>query len=186
MGIQVVSGQKVILTKSLDGVNRFTFKMQAENKFRGLFDMDLFAVNVEKNGMINRENIVYYNNVKDIKESILYSETYNYELFEKNIDLDIKLLPDNTDKVVVISTLYNNLSEYDNDKEIEFSFKAVDKTTGLVIFNLSDKILICEKETLVLGEVYKYKDTWRFNTINNYSDVSLLGLLDTIYNAKIY
>ena len=42
-----------------------------------------------------------------------------------------------------------------------------------MVFKLSDKISISEKETLVLGEIYKYKDTWRFNTINNCSDKSL-------------
>ena len=83
MGIEVVSGQKVILTKSLDSV-RFTFKMEVKNKFKGLFDMDLFAINIEKNAVVGKENIVYYNNVKDVQKSILYSETYGYELFEKN------------------------------------------------------------------------------------------------------
>ncbi len=185
MGIEVVSGQKVILTKSLDSV-RFTFKMEVKNKFKGLFDMDLFAINIEKNAVVGKENIVYYNNVKDVQKSILYSETYGYELFEKKIDLDIKLLPDTTDKIVIISTLYRNLSQIDKDKEIEFTFSATNKITNTMVFKLKDKISTSEKETLVLGEIYRYKDTWRFNTINNCSDKSLLDVLNNIYNAKIY
>lgn len=48
MGIQVVSGQKVILTESLESASKFIFKMEIENRFKGTFDMDLFAVNIEK------------------------------------------------------------------------------------------------------------------------------------------
>ena len=66
MGIQVVSGQKVILTESLESASKFIFKMEIENRFKGTFDMDLFAVNIEKNAIANKENIVFYNNVKDI------------------------------------------------------------------------------------------------------------------------
>lgn len=95
-------------------------------------------------------------------------------------------MPDTTDKIVIISTLYRNLSQIDKDKDIEFTFSATNKITNTMVFKLSDKISISEKETLVLGEIYKYKDTWRFNTINNCSDKSLLDLLNNIYNAKIY
>ena len=187
MTIEVVSGQKVILTKSLDSASRFTFKMEVKNKFKGLFDIDLFAINVDKNAMINKEDIVYYNNVKDRQKSIIYSETYDYELFEKKINLDVKLLSETTDKVIMISTLYKTLAEIDKDKYIEFTFSARDRTTSSIVVKLSDKISISEKkETLVLGEVYKYKDTWRFNTVNNYSDENLLGVLRNIYNTQIY
>ncbi|AUG57518.1 MAG TPA: hypothetical protein DCE02_00385 [Ruminiclostridium sp.] len=186
MGIQVVSGQKVILTESLESASKFIFKMEIENRFKGTFDMDLFAVNIEKNAIANKENIVFYNNVKDIGKSILYSEVYDYEIFEKKIDLDIRLLPEATDKIVMAATLYRNLHHADKDKETGFTFSAVNKTTGLKIFTLKGSIPANGKETLVLGEVYRYKDTWRFNTVNNYSDENLLGVLNNIYNAKVY
>lgn len=186
MGIQVVSGQKVILTESIDSFSKFIFKLEVKNKFKGFFDMDLFAVIIEKNAMTDMGNIVYYNNIKDRQKSILYSETYHYELFEKKINLDIKLLPDTTDKLLMISTLYKSPADMDEVKEMEFNFSATNKTTGSTVFELKGKVPVKEKETLVLGEVYKYKDTWRFNTVNNYSDINLLGVLKNIYNAKIY
>lgn len=183
----LISGQKIKLNNVEEKGVIFTFKLSYSPYLSNSFDIDLFGF-ILSDGTVNKNDIVFYNNPKS--KSMVYTYSYNDNSEDKNIkqiDVYMDKLPDNMDKLVFTGGIYKK-DIPPSLKNIDVKFQFHNKLLSYDVFNLCCQ---CEEniqnyESIILGELYNYKGSWKFNTINVCSEHHFKNLVQNFYSANIY
>ena len=184
MAVNLQKGQKVNLTKS--NGSKLTKLMvglgwDAANAEGGFFkklfsgkkDIDCDAsVFVCKNGKIaSNEDIVYFGNLTHKSGAVKHmgdNLTGEGEGDDEQIFVDLDKLPADYDKLIFVVNIYQAVSRKQHFGMIQNAFiRIVDNDNGeeLIHYNLSDKY--DNMLAMVVGEVYKRGNDWKFNAIGN-------------------
>ena len=182
MGVSLKKGQKISLVKS-DG-RKLTKIMvglgwdaveQPSGFFSRIFnskdDIDCDAsVFLCKNGkFVDNEDLVYFGNLEHNTRAVKHmgdNLTGDGEGDDEEIYVDLNKLPAEYDKLIFVVNVYHAVSRNQHFGMIKNAFiRIVDNETGeeLCRYNLSenyDNML-----SMIVGEVYRRGDDWKFNAI---------------------
>ena len=184
MAVNLQKGQKVDLKKS--NGSKLTKLMvglgwDAANAEGGFFkklfsgkkDIDCDAsVFLCKNGkLVANEDIVYFGNLTHKSGAVKHmgdNLTGEGEGDDEQIFVDLDKLPAEYDKLIFVVNVYQAVSRKQHFGMIKNAFiRVVDNDNGeeLIHYNLTDKY--DNMLAMVVGEVYKRGDNWKFNAIGN-------------------
>lgn len=176
--IDLISGQRVTISNNLK-IGNISFILTQSDNTNINNDIDLYAFLFDNSNHIYQSKIVFYSNIEEYN-SILYSEDF-INNYQKQISINFSTLPENMSKILIGSTIYKN-SEEIITSTINYTLQINNLDSGTIMFNLHDKVYTSEKQSILLGEIYKYKNLWKFKTMNISSNDTLFQAINSIYN----
>jgi len=188
MAVSLVKGQKVSLAKTND--NSLTSIMvglgwdEAKRK-RGLFqpkpipiDCDASALLLKNDILEKPEDIVFYGNLRHFSNAVIHcgdNLTGEGDGDDEKLIIDLVNLPLDVNKVVFVVNIYDALKRQQHFGMIQNAFIRIcdaNKNIELCRYNLSENYE--GRTAMIFGEVYRYKDEWKFNAIGQATnDLSL-------------
>lgn len=158
------------------------------------FDLDTSIFLLDKNGKTtNERDLIFYHNLIHPSGAIRHTgdnQTGNNQTgkgngFDEIIMIDLDLVPDNINKMICAVTIYDGDKRNQNFGQIKNAFVSIiDQKTckEKIHFNLREDFSI--ETALVVAEICRYNNEWRFNAIGSgYSGG--LNVLCTVYNLPV-
>lgn len=182
MSISLTKGQKISLSKEVNGLSRVTVGLGwdvAEQK-KGLFggsytpniDCDASAISLNANG--KKRDVAFYG-CRSIESRAIIHHGDNLtgagDGDDEQITVDLASMPNDVDKVVFVVNIFSCVSRKQHFGMIKNAFiRLVDESTGKEIckYNLSDDYK--NKTSMIFGELYKHNGEWKFNAIGQGTD----------------
>ncbi len=165
----LIKGQKVELTKTNPMLSNVRIGLGWESNKTHPVDLDVIALLVNSTGKIaNKESIVYYNN--------LSSEGGGVQLLKDDRDgigsgdgetvlINLKKLSPDIRKIIIAVNIHEAKENKQNFSDVLNSYaRVVDDNNDkeLYKYNLQDE---SHASTTILGEIYFYKNEWKFAAI---------------------
>lgn len=181
MSVSLQKGQKISLTKDNDKLNRIIIGLgwdaKAERKgFLGSFlgnesniDCDASAFLLQNGKLIYKEDVVFFGNLKHISRAVIHTGdnlTGEGEGDDEQIIVELKNVPENYDKIVIVVNIFRAYERKQHFGMIENAFiRIVNAETNkeMCRYNLTDDYTNCT--AMIFGEVYRYNNEWKFNAI---------------------
>jgi tellurium resistance protein TerD len=184
MAISLQKGQKVDLTKTNPGLTKVIVGLGWDtNKYDGGKDFDLdaaaFLLNAQGK-VISEKDFVYFNNLQGANNSVVHAGdnlTGAGDGDDEQINVDLKAVPAEFEKVAFSITIYNANERNQNFGQVSNAFvRIVDGTSGseLIRYDLGEDFSI--ETAIVVGELYRNKEEWKFNAIGSGYKEGLAGL----------
>lgn len=173
----LIRGQKIVIGK----LNRDNpIKIQLKHlTYKGNVDIDLFVFPI-KNQFLDKKDIIYFNNPFKTN-SILLKNNYCKDRSIKELHMNLRDIEDDFDKIILGLSYYKrNIST----EEIQMEIEGTEKILKSNIFNIKENLII-SNNSIILGEIYKYKDQWKFNTILYESESFIMKALSEYNNIMI-
>ena len=175
MPINLSKGQKVDLTKGNPGLKKIMVGLGWDvNVFDSgeAFDLDAAAFLLGNNGKCPTEKeFVFYGNLEHISGSVK-SMGDNLTVIgdgdDEQIQIDLSKIPANISKIAFTVTIYDAEIRHQNFGQVSNAFiRIVDETTNveLIRYDLGEDFSI--ETAVVVGELYRYNGTWKFNAIGS-------------------
>ena len=175
MPINLSKGQKVSLTKGNPGLSKILVGLGWDvNVFDSgsTFDLDASAFLAGANGKCPTENeFIFYSNLKHVSGAVEHmgdNRDGEGEGDDEQIKVDLSKIPSNIEKIAITVTIYDAEAKRQNFGQVSNAFcRIVDEATNteLVRFDLGEDFSI--ETAVVVGELYKYGDEWKFNAIGS-------------------
>jgi len=201
MSVNLQKGQKVDLTKGNSSLKRIMIGLgwdeadspsQNNGMFSSFFggskqkqdiDCDASAILCGAGGKLNRgvPDIVYFGNLNHSSGCVKHmgdNLTGAGEGDDEQLFVSLQDLPSRYEKVVFVVNIYQAYERRQHFGMIKNAFiRIIDADTNreLCKFSLSESYE--NKTAMIFGEVYRYKNEWKFNAIGEATDDK--GLLDT-------
>lgn len=182
MSISLTKGQKISLSKEVNGLRKVTVGLGwdvAEQK-KGLFggsytpniDCDASAISLNANG--KKRDVAFYG-CRSIESRAIIHHGDNLtgagDGDDEQITVDLASMSNDVDKVVFVVNIFSCVSRKQHFGMIKNAFiRLVDESTGKEIckYNLSDDYK--NKTSMIFGELYKHNGEWKFNAIGQGTD----------------
>ena len=190
MPINLSKGQKVSLTKENPSLSRIMVGLGWDvNEFDSGadFDLDASAFLLGANGKCPTEKeFVFYGNLAHPSGAVVHQGdnlTGAGEGDDEQIEVDLRQLPSNIERVAFTVTIYDSDRRRQNFGQVSNAFiRLVDMTgnTELCRFNLTDDY--SGMTGMVVGEIYRRNGEWKFNAIGQgVAEASRLTSLINLY-----
>ena len=184
MDIKLQKGQKIDLSKGSDGLAHIMVGLgwdeveRSSGGFLGLFksepeeiDCDASVVVCDVNGRImqDEDGLIFYNHLKHSSGAIIHQGdnlTGGGDGDDEQIFVNLKTMPRNIHKLVFVVNIYDADKKNQHFGMVKNAFIRLvdtDKKTEICRFNLSDNY--DGMTGLVVGEIYRRNDQWKFNAI---------------------
>lgn len=192
MSISLQKGQKIDLKKEDSGfgnnfvaLNKLMVGLgwdEAQNTKDGVLssllsnntiDCDASAILCGSNGKVVgqdiKEHCVYFGNLKHKSGAIIHQGdnlTGEGDGDDEQIKVDLRSIPSSIEKIIFVVNIYDAESKKQHFGMIKNAFiRIVDMDNNIEIcrFNLSDNY--DGMTGLVVGEIYRYRDEWKFSAI---------------------
>lgn len=181
-GVILAKGQKVSLSKMNPNLTEILVGLGWSLGPNGqAYDLDSEAFILGQNGKVLGDDwFVFYNQPSSPDGAIIHNgdnRTGAGEGDDEVINIKLNQLNPNVSKVVFVVTINDALANNYNFSNVQDAYvRVVDKSTGreLVRFNLTD--YYSNVTSMMVGELYKKDNEWRFNPIGNGVAKDLLGL----------
>lgn len=175
MAINLVKGQKVDLTKGNPGLRNLLVGLGWDtNKYTGEadFDLDASVFMLGANGKV-RSNLdfIYYGNLKHRSGSVEHigdNLTGGGGGDDEQIKVNLPSVPSDVEKITVVVTIYDAANRRQNFGQVANAYiRIVDESTHseIVRFNLGEDFSV--ETSVIVGEIYRYKDEWKFTAIGS-------------------
>ena len=175
MPINLSKGQKVSLTKENPGLKKILVGLGWDvNAFDSGadFDLDASAFLAGANGKCPTEKeFIFYGNLEHESGAVKHmgdNLTGSGDGDDEQIEVDLSLIPANIEKVAFTVTIYDAEKRRQNFGQVSNAFcRIVDLDTNreLVRFDLGEDFSI--ETAVVVGELYKHGNEWKFNAIGS-------------------
>jgi tellurium resistance protein TerD len=175
MPINLSKGQKVSLTKGNPSLKKIMVGLGWDvNAFDtgADFDLDASAFLVGANGKCPTEKeFIFYGNLEHPSGSVKHmgdNLTGAGEGDDEEIQIDLGLIPANIDKVAFTVTIYDSEARRQNFGQVSNAYiRIVDEVSGaeLIRYDLGEDFSI--ETAVVVGELYRHNDEWKFNAIGS-------------------
>ncbi len=192
MAINLVKGQKIDLTKGNAGLNQIMVGLGWDpvNSGKGLLgslfgggnkdiDCDASAILLGAGDkLLNNKDVVYFGNLTHPSKSVRHmgdNLTGDGDGDDEQIFVELKSVPASVEKIVFVVNIYDCISRRQDFGMIQNAFiRIVDHSTGseLIRFNLTDNYK--GYTSLIVGEVYRHDNEWKFAAVGNGSTDSSL------------
>jgi tellurium resistance protein TerD len=195
--INLQKGQKIDLTKGNDGLTKILVGLgwdevskPKSGGLRGLFgggsaaiDCDASAILLDSQGKLTKkERLVYYGNLQSEDLSVRHSGdnlTGEGEGDDEQILVDLSKVQNDIHRIVFVVNIYDCTKRKQDFGLIANAFIRVVNPVGnqeLCRFNLTDNYT--GKTSLVVAEVYRHNNEWKFGAIGEgTNDASLSELI---------
>lgn len=198
MSVSLQKGQKIDLTKGNAGLKDIMVglgwdpvKKAGGGFMGGLFggggapeidcDASVIMLN-ENNKLVGKEGVVYYGNLSDPTGSVRHmgdNLTGEGEGDDEQIKIQLDRVPPNAHHLIFVVNIYDCQRRKQDFGLIQNAFiRVVNGSSGqeLLKFNLTDNY--AGKTALVVGEVYRHNNEWKFAAIGEgTNDISLSELV---------
>ena len=115
---------------------------------------DVFIFLLNDTGKVSGDDdMIFYNNPKNESESI--------EILEDEIKIDLLKMP-NVVKKVVIAIAFDDNKNFDGN---ESTIHLIDESERKELFNFQFGKSLNTEKAIVVGEIYKHNDKWKFKTV---------------------
>ena len=175
MPINLSKGQKVDLTKGNPGLKSVMVGLGWDvNAFdSGVdFDLDAAAFMIGADGKCPTEKeFVFYGNLTHVSASVKHmgdNLTGEGDGDDEQILVDLSKIPANITKIAFTVTIYDAETRRQNFGQVSNAFiRIVDESTGteLIRYDLGEDFSI--ETAVVVGEMYKHGNEWKFNAIGS-------------------
>lgn len=172
--MRLIKGQKVELTKG-GSVRKLLLKFGwvTDNPMIGI-DAAAFLLS-EQNRCERDENFIFYGNPVSLNESVVHSVLQQGST--EAITLSLSRLPMDITRIALTLTIYDGEKSGHSMKQVSSSYLSLvdaDSSEELFVFDYGSDL---SKETaIVVGELYRYGDEWKFNAIGSGFDGGLSAL----------
>ncbi len=196
MGISLVKGQKVDLTKGNAGLTRVVVGLgwdPAETK-GGFFgfkkaanvDCDASALLLDANGKLGGErNLVCFYNKQSGCNSVVHSGdniTGEGDGDDEQINVQLNQVPAGIHRILCVVNIYECESRKQDFGMIKSAYIRIVNPVNdqeLIRFNLTDNY--AGKTALIVGELYRHNGEWKFNAIGEGTHAAHVDLLARQY-----
>ncbi len=175
MPINLSKGQKVDLTKTNPGLKNILVGLGWDvNAYDsgGDFDLDAAAFMVGPDGKCpSDKEFIFYGNKNHESGSVNHmgdNLTGEGEGDDEQIQVDLSKVPANVDKIAFTVTIYEADARRQNFGQVSNAFiRLVDESsnTELIRYDLGEDFSI--ETAVVVGELYRNNNEWKFNAIGN-------------------
>jgi len=181
---QLVKGEKINISKINDYSNNHTISFLYNNNVEISFAIDIFLFMLDDNNKINNKDIVFYNNPENMEKGISLVEHYGEIENKKSYDVDLNVVPKNISKLVLGCSIYKDKGNLTKLNPVSITLKVFNRTSNVEIFNLDMQSEIPTSEAIVIGEIYKHNEFWKFSAVEYISSTSLLDSIKMLYSAN--
>lgn len=175
MGISLKKGEKVDLTKGNPGLSKVIVGLGWDtNKYDGgfSFDLDAAAFVLGADGKVRSDaDFIFYNNLQDKSGSITHlgdNLTGEGEGDDEQVKIELSSVPAEVERISFTVTIHEAEERAQNFGQISNSFiRVVSEESGeeLIRYDLGEDFSV--ETALVVGELYRHKDEWKFNAIGS-------------------
>ena len=183
----IIKGEKVVISKLKDPSQQLVFELSYPRSHQFIYDLDIFGFMMDENGVISKNAIIFYNNPSLDQDAVNYNERYESEKISKSLEINLTKLPKDVHMISLALSVYcKNRSNNKEPLYVNFELKAINKTQRNTMFISIDKLDFVNYQSFILGEIYKYRDTWKYNAIKQEMDEGLMDVTGKMYQMKIY
>lgn len=184
MAINLSKGQKIDLTKTNPGLSKIKVGLGWDtNKYDGGkdFDLDVSVFLTNANGKVDKEtNFIFFNNKQNENGSVVHAgdnRTGEGDGDDEVIDIDLKNIPADVEKVAFTITIYEAEQRSQNFGQVSRSYVRIvneESNVELIRFDLGEDFSI--ETGVVVGELYRNAGEWKFSAIGSGYKDGLAGL----------
>lgn len=192
MAINLVKGQKIDLTKGNAGLNKIMVGLgwdpvsSGKGLISSLFgggnkdiDCDASAIMLGAGDkLLSNKDIIYFGNLVHASKSVRHmgdNLTGDGNGDDEQIFIELNSIPAQVEKIIFVVNIYDCINRRQDFGMIRNAFiRIVDHATNqeLVRFNLTDNY--SGSTALVVGEVYRHGEEWKFAALGNGTNDSSL------------
>ena len=175
MPINLSKGQKISLSKEAPGLKKIMVGLGWDtNKYDGGqdFDLDASAFHAGANGKCTSDqDFVFYGNLEHPSGSVKHmgdNRTGDGEGDDEQIFIDLSAIPANIEKVAFTVTIYDADKRRQNFGQVCNAYcRIVNDETGeeIIRYDLGEDFSI--ETAMVVGEIYRHNNEWKFNAIGS-------------------
>ena len=186
MSINLSKGQKISLSKEVNGLNKVVVGLGWDAAKKNFFspapniDCDASAIMLDEHDMY--VDCVYYGNTQSMGGVVRHSGdnlTGDGDGDDEQIVVKLADMPSKVKKIVFVVNIYSCTSRGQHFGMIKNAFiRLVDASTNKEIckYNLSENY--SGKTAMIFAEIYNHDNEWKFNAIGNgTSDTSISELV---------
>ena len=182
--IELVKGQRLSLTKENATLDNLHVGLGWDVKeSRGAsFDLDACVLLIGASGKVeNNLNVIFFNNLQSPDGSVRHmgdNLTGNGDGDDEVVKVTLSKIPSTIQKVVFFVSIYNAKRRWQNFGQVSNAFiRIVDEATGSEIlrFNLTEDYSFAN--SVIVGELYRHTNEWKFSATGEGLDVELNGVL---------
>ena len=178
MAISLKKGQKVSLTKENPTLKKIMVGLgwkANDNHSNYDFDLDASVVMCNENGKcVDKSNFVFFGNLNHPSGSVIHlgdnlvGSLNDDKKDDEQIMIDLSTVPHDIDKMFFVVSIYEAENRHQNFGQVSNAFmRILDQNTGkeIIRYDLTENF---QNETaVVIGEIYRYKQEWKFNAIGS-------------------
>ncbi|MDE5556437.1 MAG: TerD family protein [Ruminococcus sp.] len=175
MPINLSKGQKIDLTKTNPGLKNIMVGLGWDvNVFDSgsAFDLDAAAFMAGANGKCPKDtDFIFYGNLKHSSGAVEHmgdNLTGEGEGDDEQIKIDLSKIPQNIEKIAFTVTIYDADNRRQNFGQVSNAFIRIvniDTNEELIHYDLGEDFSI--ETAVVVGELYKHNNEWKFNAIGS-------------------
>lgn len=183
--INLSKGQKIDLTKTNPGLKNVIVGLGWDtNRYSGGndFDLDASAFIVDGNGKaFNEKSFIFYNNLQSEDGSVIHTgdnRTGDGDGDDEQLLVKLPLVPSVVQKVVFTVTIHDAELRKQNFGQVSNAFIRIvneDTNEEIVRYDLGEDFSI--ETALVVGEIYRHNNEWKFNAIGSGFQGGLAALI---------
>ncbi|MEK3979050.1 TerD family protein [Psychrobacillus sp. FSL K6-2836] len=183
--INLSKGQKIDLTKTNPGLKNVLVGLGWDtNRYSGGedFDLDASAFIVDGNGKaFNEKSFIFYNNLQSEEGSVIHTgdnRTGDGDGDDEQLLVKLPLVPSIVQKVVFTVTIHDADQRKQNFGQVSNAFIRIvneDTNEEIVRYDLGEDFSI--ETALVVGEIYRHNNEWKFNAIGSGFQGGLASLI---------
>lgn len=183
--INLSKGQKIDLTKTNPGLKNVLVGLGWDtNRYNGGddFDLDASAFLVDGNGKaFNEKSFIFYNNLQSEEGSVIHTgdnRTGEGDGDDEQMLIKLPLVPSRVQKVAFTVTIHDAENRRQNFGQVSNAFIRIvneDTNEEIVRYDLGEDFSI--ETALVVGEIYRHNNDWKFNAIGSGFQGGLAALI---------
>jgi tellurium resistance protein TerD len=183
--INLSKGQKIDLTKTNPGLKNVLVGLGWDtNRYNGGddFDLDASAFLVDGNGKaFNEKSFIFYNNLQSEEGSVIHTgdnRTGEGDGDDEQMLIKLPLVPSHVQKVAFTVTIHDAENRRQNFGQVSNAFIRIvneDTNEEIVRYDLGEDFSI--ETALVVGEIYRHNNDWKFNAIGSGFQGGLAALI---------
>lgn len=175
MSVILSKGEKVDLTKGNPSLSKVMVGLGWDtNQYDGEadFDLDASVFMLKSNEKVGNDNdFIFYGNLAHRSQSVTHTgdnRTGEGDGDDEVIKVNLSKIPSDYEKLVVVVTIYEADKRFQNFGMVSNSYiRLVDESSGeeILRYDLSEDF--STQTAIVIGEIYKYNNEWKFKAVGS-------------------
>ena len=169
MAVRILKGQEIDITKNNPGLKKINIALgwEINKKEKNQYDFDSSVFLCNKDGIaLSSRHFVFYNNKQDPFGAVVHlGDNKTGEEGEEEIVIYLEKIPSEVWKLVFSVSIHEGERKKQNFGQVQSSYLKImdgEKNEELVRFDLKNEFSL--ETGIIIGEMYKVNDEWKFKT----------------------